>query len=112
MKDECAGIPPSEFVGLWSKMYSLLYDGIEKKTAKGIRKCVVRNIITHEDYKSTLLQKASQTHTMMQIRSYVGHAYRMQNQQGVQVLSPQPVMEYFVIIPKQIMMSRYCPQFG
>ena len=33
---------------------------------------VVRNIITHEDYKSTLLQKASQTHTMMQIRSF-GH---------------------------------------
>ena len=72
MKDECAGIPPSEFVGLRSKMYSLLYDGIEKKTAKGIKKCVVRNIITHEDYKSTLLQKASQTHTMMQIRSF-GH---------------------------------------
>ena len=63
MKDECAGIPPSEFVGLRSKIYSLLYDGIEKKTAKGIRKYVVRNIITHEDYKSTLLQKASQTHT-------------------------------------------------
>ena len=30
------------------------------------------SIITHEDYKSTLLQKAYKTHTMMQIRSF-GH---------------------------------------
>ena len=27
MKDECAGTPPSEFVGLQSKMYSLQFNG-------------------------------------------------------------------------------------
>ena len=41
MKDECAGIPPSEFVGLRSRMYSILYDGKDQKTAKGISRSVV-----------------------------------------------------------------------
>ena len=72
MKDECAGVPPSEFVGLRSKMYSLLYNGQEKKTAKGIKKSVVKNSIKHEDYKTTLFGKISQIHTMVQIRSF-GH---------------------------------------
>ena len=72
MKDECCGVPPTEFIGLRSKMYSLMYDGKEKKTAKGVKKSVVQNVITHEDYKSTLFEKTSQTHSMTQIRSY-GH---------------------------------------
>ena len=38
MKDECCGKVVEEFVGLRSKMYSLLYEGEEKKTAKGIKK--------------------------------------------------------------------------
>ena len=42
MKDETAGVPILEFVGLRSKMYSILYDGKEKKRAKGVKKAVVR----------------------------------------------------------------------
>ena len=75
MKDECAGVPPSEFIGLRSKMYSLLYDGKEKKTAKGVKKSVVKNDITHQDYKSTLFGKTMQNHTMMQIRSFNHQLY-------------------------------------
>jgi hypothetical protein len=40
-----------EFVGLRSKMYSILFDDDgEKKTAKGIKKCVINNYIRHADY--------------------------------------------------------------
>ena len=42
MKDETAGKPIKEFVGLRSKMYSLLVDGKEKKTEKGIKKSAIR----------------------------------------------------------------------
>lgn len=37
MKDDCRGKPFEEFIALRSKMYSLLYDGMEKKTAKGVK---------------------------------------------------------------------------
>ena len=45
MKDETAGKPIKEFVGLRSKMYSLLVDGKEKKTAKGIKKSVETSVM-------------------------------------------------------------------
>ena len=50
MKDETAGVPIQEFVGLRSKMYSILYGGKEKKTAKGVKKAVVKRNIKHADY--------------------------------------------------------------
>ena len=56
MKDETDGIPIIEFVGLRSKMYSLLLDnGKEKKTGKGIKKCILKKNITHDDYKRCIL---------------------------------------------------------
>ena len=55
-KDEACGIPITEFIGLKSKMYSYVKDN-EKggKTAKGIKKNVIKNNIRHEDYKNTLI---------------------------------------------------------
>ena len=51
-KDETEAIPIKEFVGLRSKMYSiLLEDGKEKKTGKGIKKSALKRDIKHEDYK-------------------------------------------------------------
>ena len=68
MKDECAGLPIQEFVGLRPKMYSLLYSGgKEKRTAKGITRANQRRM-KHEQYKTSLFQgKAT---------SVVGHIIR------------------------------------
>ena len=69
-KDETCGIPITEFVGLKSKMYSYVKDN-EKggKTAKGIKKNVIKNNIKHEDYKNTLINNEQMHHKMKTIRS-------------------------------------------
>ena len=69
-KDEACGVPITEFVGLKSKMYSYVKDN-EKggKTAKGIKKNVIKNNIKHEDYKSVLLNNEQLHHKMKTIRS-------------------------------------------
>jgi hypothetical protein len=55
MKDEAAGIPITEFVGLRSKMYSYMKDnGKGGKTAKGVEKYVIKDNIKHEDYCKVL----------------------------------------------------------
>ena len=55
-KDEAAGVPICEFIGLRSKMYSYIKDNKKGgKTAKGIKKNVIKEDIKHEDYKDTLL---------------------------------------------------------
>ena len=54
-KDETCGVPIREFIGLRSKMYSILLDnGKEKKTGKGIKKSAMKKLIKHEDYKRCL----------------------------------------------------------
>ena len=70
MKDEAAGVPITEFVGLRRKMYSYVKDNRKnEKTAKGIRKYVIKKNITHQDYKDTLLNNKQIYHTMKTIRS-------------------------------------------
>lgn len=54
MKDELSGDPIVEFVGLRSKMYSLITENDQRKRAKGVQKHVVRHIIKHNDYKDVL----------------------------------------------------------
>ena len=70
MKDETAGIPIVEFIGLRSKMYSYIKSN-EKgcKTAKGIKKNIVKNVIKHEDYKNTLFNNSQMFHKMKTIKS-------------------------------------------
>ena len=69
-KDEASGIPITEFIGLKSKMYSYVKDN-EKggRTAKGIKKNVIKNNIQHEAYKSTLINNEQMHHKMKTIRS-------------------------------------------
>ncbi|XP_068713295.1 uncharacterized protein [Montipora foliosa] len=69
-KDEAAGIPITEFVGLRSKMYSYMKDNDKGgKTAKGIKKNIIKKNITHENYKNVLFNSEQMQHTMKTIRS-------------------------------------------
>ena len=69
-KDEAAGVPICEFVGLRSKMYSYIKDNKKGgKTAKGIKKNVIKEDITHEDYKDTLSNNREMYHKMKTTRS-------------------------------------------
>ena len=69
-KDEAAGIPITEFVGLRSKMYSYMKDNDKGgKTAKGIKKNIIKKNITHENYKNVLFNNEQMHHTMKTIRS-------------------------------------------
>ena len=55
-----------EFVGLRSKMYSILSeDGEQKNTAKGVSRCVSENILTHEAYRNCLFNKTSMRNKMI-----------------------------------------------
>jgi len=72
-KDEAAGIPITEFVGLRSKMYSYTKDNSTGgKTAKGIKKNVIKQQLRHENYVDTLFNKRQMIHKMNTIRSF-GH---------------------------------------
>ena len=69
-KDEAAGVPICEFVGLRSKMYSYMKDDQKGgKTAKGIKNNVIKNDIKHENYKQTLFNEEQMHHKMKTIRS-------------------------------------------
>ena len=69
-KDEAAGVPICEFVGLRSKMYSYIKDNNKGgKTAKGIKKNIIKNNITHENYKYILFNDEQMYHKMKTIRS-------------------------------------------
>jgi len=70
-KDECAGRPAVEFVGLRSKMYSVLLseDGATKRTAKGIKKGFVERHIKHDDYLECLRKERTSTATFKSIVS-------------------------------------------
>ena len=72
MKDETHGIAIQEFVGLKSKMYSMIYEEEgclkEKKTAKGIKKSVIKHHTKHEHYKQCIFDKTIHMSTMNQIK--------------------------------------------
>ena len=60
-KDEAAGMPIIEFVGLRSKIYSYIKDNEKgSKTAKGIKKSFIKNNIKHDDYKKVLFKYITQ----------------------------------------------------
>ena len=69
-KDEAASIPITEFIGLRSKMYSYIKEDQKGgKTAKGIKKNIIKNTIKHDNYKETLFGNKQMYHQMKTIRS-------------------------------------------
>ena len=78
MKDECAGTPISEYVGLRSKMYSVMKaDEKNIRKAKGVKKNVVKKQIKHEQYKQALFSKEQMWHGMNILRSEGHEIYGM-----------------------------------
>ena len=68
-KDEASSIPITEFVGLRSKMYSYKKENdTEGKTAKGIKKNVIKKNIKFQNYKDVLLNNKQIMHKMKTIR--------------------------------------------
>ena len=56
--NEAASMPIKEFNGLRSKLYSYVKDnGKNEKTAKGVKKYVIKKNITHENYKDCFLNR-------------------------------------------------------
>ena len=75
-KDKACGIPITKFICLKSKMYSYVKDNENEKggrTAKGIKKNVIKNNIRHEDYRNTLINNEQMHHKMKTIRSERHH---------------------------------------
>jgi hypothetical protein len=70
-KDETAGQSPSQFVGLRSKMYSLLIEKGKpsKQTAKGVKRGYVEKHVRHEMYLKTLRTRIGTRANFMNFRS-------------------------------------------
>ena len=69
-KDEAEGVPITEFVGLRSKMYSYVKEnGKDGMTAKGVKKYVIKNKLTHDNFKNVIANKDRMRHKMNTIRS-------------------------------------------
>jgi hypothetical protein len=59
MKDETAGLPIEEFIGLRAKLYSFRTGGHEEKKAKGVVKRVIQKKIQFDDYKRVLFERCT-----------------------------------------------------
>jgi hypothetical protein len=69
MKDEMNGELILEFVGIRSKMYSVLTETEAKKKAKGISKHITEKVLKHTDYVQCIQTWKKSVHEMKQIRS-------------------------------------------
>lgn len=79
MKDETAGNPITEFVGLRSKLYAFKTDdNHEEKRAKGISKNIVKQTINIEDYKAVLFNREVMYRKMQTIKSAYHNVYTNQ----------------------------------
>ena len=75
-KDETCGVPIVEFVGLRSKMYSiLLADGSSKNTAKGIQQHFSKTNLKHELYRKCLEEEVQTQAQYNSIRSFKHQLY-------------------------------------
>ncbi|XP_023312202.1 uncharacterized protein LOC111692425 [Anoplophora glabripennis] len=79
MKDECCGAIMTHFVGLRSKMYSILIDGKSTiKKSKGVKKNIVKNSITFDDYKNCLDNKTELYRKQRTIQSTLHNVFSVE----------------------------------
>jgi len=79
IKDETAGKPIVEFVGLRAKLYVFkTLENEEVKKAKGVKKQVIQQTINIEDYKRALFEKETIHRTMNTIQSTEHNLYTTQ----------------------------------
>ena len=70
MKDELGGKIMTDFMALRPKLYSYKkLDGSEDKKCKGIKKYVVKKILTFEDYKTCLFNDSTEYRSQLMFRS-------------------------------------------
>ena len=69
MKDELGGDIMTQFVTLRPKMYTYKTGSVESKKCKGIKKCVVKKMISFEDYKNCLLSGDPSYRSQLMFRS-------------------------------------------
>ena len=69
MKDELGGEIMKEFVSLRPKIYSYRVGNSEPKKCKGIKKCVVKRMISFNDYKRCLFSGESSHRSQLLFRS-------------------------------------------
>jgi len=75
-KDEMSDKPISDFVGLRSKLYSFrTVDDDEKKICKGIKKSVVKNRLTFDDFKECVFSSEIKMVECNTLRSYHPEMY-------------------------------------
>ena len=79
MKDECGGVIMTEFVALKPKLYSFLKEVDEeireKQKAKGVKKCMIRKSLRHENFKKCLMTGESQMRKQSFFRSRGHHLF-------------------------------------
>ena len=86
MKDECNGVPPIEFVGLRSKMYSLLLPNKSKAVAKGVQRAYAKKYLKHALYRECLM---NETLSSASFYSIVSKNHRLQTRKIIKdSLSP------------------------
>ena len=95
MKDECNGKIMEEFVGLRSKMYSILIEGGSTiKKAKGVKSGVVKKNITFDDYYQCLFNRKKLECEQSNIRSRL-HIVHTEKQNKI-ALSPHDDKRYIL----------------
>ena len=78
-KPEHVNFNINEFIGLRSKMYSLLLEnGSEKKTAKGVVRSIMSKELKHRTYKNILESNGKMYSNMKVIRSSKHQLYTME----------------------------------
>ena len=79
MKDECCGAVMTEFVALKPKLYSFLTEEDEKirekQKAKGVKKCIIKKSLRHENFVKCLNTGQSQMRKQSFFRSREHHLF-------------------------------------